>query len=169
MPESKRTDRPVAEALGRSAGNLFCVALAILIVFKGTWDSLVPSLFPGAVEQGLVARSISWWTAFLLSGAVSLVLLWARWVNGSWFGSADKRIPVVEAKVTAIATRLGIDLDAAIKAEVAALREADNKVQAIALYRSYTGADLASAKKYLDGLPLSAKPSATPSAEPGMQ
>ena len=146
--------------------SVLVLYFVVLIVFKGAWDLLVPTLFPGAVEQGLVAKTISWWTAFLLSGALTLVLLWARWTSGSWFGSCSKRMPVLEVKLNAIATHLGIDLDAAIKAEVAALSEAGRKAQAIDLYRSYTGADLARAKEYVDGLPRSATSSATPSAEP---
>jgi len=170
MPTPKTTATKW-EALGAQGYHVLKFALvlyvSVLVVFKGTWDVLVPTLFPGAVEQGLVAKTISWWTAFLLAGAVSLVLLWARWTSGSWFGSASKRIPLLEVKVNAIATHLGIDLDAAIKAEVAALSEAGRKAQAIDLYRGHTDADLASAKEYVDGLPRSAAPSATPSAAPG--
>jgi hypothetical protein len=171
MPDSKQTDHPTAEALGRLTGQLIygvlVLYLVVWVVFKDTWDLLVPSLFPGAVELGLVARSISWWTAFLLSGAGTLLLLWSRWITSSWLGSASDRSALVETKVNAIATHLGIDLDAAIKAEVAALSKAGKKVQAIALYRSYSGADLASAKDYVDGCSGSAEPSATPSAKPG--
>jgi hypothetical protein len=171
MTISKRTGHPVAEAVGRLAAKVVFSVLVlyfvVLIVFKGAWDLLVPTLFPGAVEQGLVAKTISWWTAFLLSGALSLVLLWARWTSGSWFGSASKRMLLLEVKVNAIALHLGIDLDAAIKAEVAVLFEAGRKAQAIDLYRSYTGADLARAKEYMDGLTRSAASSATPSAERG--
>ena len=166
MPESKRTDYPIAQAIGKFLGHAFVFFFAVWFVFKGAWDTLIPNLFPGAAEQGLVAKSISWWTAFLLSGTTSMIGLWMRQVGGSWFGSADKRIPVIEVKITAIATRLGIDLDAAIRAEVARLCKADKK-QAIALYRNYTGADLASAKEYVNGLPGSAEPSAAPSPQPG--
>ena len=81
MPISKGKDHSAARALGRHIGYLvgavLVLYLVVLIVFKGTWDVLVPALFPGAVEQGLVAKTISWGTAFLLSGALSLVLLWA--------------------------------------------------------------------------------------------
>jgi hypothetical protein len=171
MTISKKTGHPVAEGVGRLAGKVVVWVLVlyfvVLIVFKGTWDMLVPTLFPGAVEKGLVAKTISWWTALLLSGALSLVLLWARWTSSSWLGSASRRMPLLEVKVNAIATHLGIDLDAAIKAEVAALSVGGKKAEAINLYRSYTGADVVRAKKYVDGLPRSAGSSATPSAEPG--
>lgn len=170
MPDSKPTDHPASKAIGRLIGQWLAAALVlyfgVLIVFKGTWDSLVPSLFPGAVEQGLVAKTISWWTAFSLSGAGLLVLLWSRWIT-SWWRPGSDRNALVETKVNAIATHLGIDLDAAIKAEVAALSQAGKKVQAIALYRSYTGANLANAKNYVRGCSGNADPPATPSAEPG--
>lgn len=50
----------------------FVVALAtavvvfaiILVGIKISWAWIVPDLFPGAVEGGLVVASISWWTAF---------------------------------------------------------------------------------------------------------
>ncbi len=44
-----------------------------LLVVKLLWAWTVPDLFPGAVQQGLVARSISWFTAFKLSIFVSFV------------------------------------------------------------------------------------------------
>lgn len=35
-----------------------------LLIIKLLWAWTVPDLFPGAVEQGLVARHISWLTSF---------------------------------------------------------------------------------------------------------
>jgi hypothetical protein len=41
-----------------------CVAfVVVLLVIKLLWAWTIPDLLPGAVEQGLVARSISWLTA----------------------------------------------------------------------------------------------------------
>ena len=41
-----------------------CVAfVVVLFLIKALWAWTVPDLFPGAVEQGLVAGSISWLTA----------------------------------------------------------------------------------------------------------
>lgn len=37
--------------------------VAVLFVIKLLWAWTVPDLFPGAVEQGLVAGTISWGTA----------------------------------------------------------------------------------------------------------
>ena len=145
-----------AKAYGKAFGGLLVVLIVlyvvVLIVFKFTWDILVPDLFPGAVEQGLVARTISWWTVLSLAGAVTLVSYFVRWISTSAFGSAAQQIPVLGAKINAIAAHLGIDLDAALQAEVATLARAGKKIQAIALYRGYNGKDLASAKAFVDGL-----------------
>lgn len=34
-----------------------------LLLVKVLWGWTIPDLFPGAVEKGLIARSISWFTA----------------------------------------------------------------------------------------------------------
>jgi hypothetical protein len=44
-----------------------------LLTVKVSWGWIVPDLFPGPVAQGLVAESISWFTAFKL--AVLLAVL----------------------------------------------------------------------------------------------
>jgi hypothetical protein len=156
MADSKTTAEKWGEAFGKAAFNIIKIVVVlyvvILFVFKGTWDLLVPTLFPGAVQQGLVAERISWWTAFFLAGAVSLLAAFVRWGGGSWLGTDNTRNAVLDAKVNAIATHLGIDLDAAVKGQVAALARAGKKIEAIALYRSHTGADLVSAKAYVEEL-----------------
>ena len=44
---------------------IFVIAVVLfLLVIKLLWAWTVPDLFPGAVEQGLVAASISWLAAF---------------------------------------------------------------------------------------------------------
>ncbi len=42
------------------------VAIAFLAI-KLLWAWTIPDLFPGAVEQGLIAAEISWFTAFKLA------------------------------------------------------------------------------------------------------
>ena len=44
-----------------------------LLLIKFMWTWTVPDLFPGAVEQGLVTESLSWWTAFKLAVFVALL------------------------------------------------------------------------------------------------
>ncbi len=50
--------------------GLFVVAL---LVVKLLWAWVVPDLFPGAVEQGLVARSISWYTALKVAIVIAIL------------------------------------------------------------------------------------------------
>ncbi|MHC4563928.1 MAG: hypothetical protein ACYS8X_14315 [Planctomycetota bacterium] len=51
-----------------------CVAfVAVLLLIKLLWAWTVPDLFPGAVEQGLVAKSISWLTAVKIAIFVAVL------------------------------------------------------------------------------------------------
>ena len=47
--------------------------LVALLLVKLVWAWTVPDLFPGAVEQGLIAGSLSWWSAFKLAILVALL------------------------------------------------------------------------------------------------
>lgn len=51
---------------GGTVGALFLGVLVLIVALflvKVLWAWTVPDLFPGAVEQGLIAASISWYTA----------------------------------------------------------------------------------------------------------
>lgn len=51
-----------------------CVAfVAALFLVKALWAWTVPDLFPGAVEQGLMVRSISWLAAVKVALCVALL------------------------------------------------------------------------------------------------
>lgn len=50
------------------------VFLIGLILIKALWSWTVPELFPGAVEQGLVAGTISWSTAAKLALLAAVLL-----------------------------------------------------------------------------------------------
>lgn len=50
--------------------GLFILALLLI---KLIWAWTIPDLFPGAVDQGLVAGSISWFTAFKLAIFVAVL------------------------------------------------------------------------------------------------
>ena len=71
--------RSVAKGLGIAALGVGGLALAvglfilILFVFKYLWAWVIPDLFPGAVKQGLIAKSISYYTAFKLSVFVAVL------------------------------------------------------------------------------------------------
>ena len=63
------------------AGVLAVVAFAFvisLLLIKVIWAWTVPDLFPKAVEQGLVARDISWLTAVKLALFIAILSGWAR-------------------------------------------------------------------------------------------
>jgi hypothetical protein len=46
------------------AAVILVVMILGLLLLKLVWSWTIPDLFPGAVAQGLVARDISWYTAF---------------------------------------------------------------------------------------------------------
>ena len=53
---------------------LAAVLLVIaLLLIKVMWAWTVPDLFPGAVQQGLVAREITWYAAFKLAIFVAVL------------------------------------------------------------------------------------------------
>jgi len=45
----------------------FIFGFVVLLLLKLLWAWTVPDIFPGAVEQGLVAETISWYTALKLA------------------------------------------------------------------------------------------------------
>jgi hypothetical protein len=58
------------------AGALFVAFIAfvvVLLLIKVLWAWTVPDLFPGAVEQGLIARSISWLAAAKIAIFVAIL------------------------------------------------------------------------------------------------
>lgn len=61
--------KPVGIAAAVIAGLaiLPLIILLGLFIIKFVWSWVIPDLFPGAVEQGLVVRELSWYMAFKLS------------------------------------------------------------------------------------------------------
>ncbi len=134
-------------------GLSFFVAVAfvvLLVVIKAPWETLVPALFPGAVEKGLIAATISWGTTFQLAATLACLSGVLKFLRFPWQPEASTR--VIDAKLNAIAKHLDIDLDAVIRAELLALRERGKKIEAIELYREYTGVGLAEAKAHVEAL-----------------
>ena len=43
------------------------VFVLVLLLIKLLWPWTIPDLFPGAVDQGLIVREISWYTSFKLA------------------------------------------------------------------------------------------------------
>jgi CDP-diglyceride synthetase len=48
-------------------------AVIVLLMVKLLWAWTIPDIFPGAVEQGLIAGSISWYTAFKIAVFVAVL------------------------------------------------------------------------------------------------
>ncbi|RPJ49309.1 MAG: hypothetical protein EHM19_00555 [Candidatus Latescibacterota bacterium] len=61
-------------------GGIIAAALAFIIVLllvKLLWAWTVPDLFPGAVDQGLIAGTISWMTAIKIAIFVAILSAFA--------------------------------------------------------------------------------------------
>ena len=70
---------PKIAALVVGGITLACVALVVvLLLVKVLWAWTVPDLFPGAVQQGLVAGSISWLTAVKIALFAAVLSGFAR-------------------------------------------------------------------------------------------
>ena len=52
---------------------IILVFILALFIIKLLWGWVIPDLFPGAVAQGLVAGSISWYTSFKLALVLALL------------------------------------------------------------------------------------------------
>jgi hypothetical protein len=49
------------------------VFMLALLLIKLVWPWTIPDLFPGAVNQGLIAREITWYTSFKLAVFVAVM------------------------------------------------------------------------------------------------
>jgi hypothetical protein len=59
--------------------TLACVAfVVVLLLVKALWAWTIPDLFPAAVQQGLVAGSISWLTAVKVALFIAVLSGFAR-------------------------------------------------------------------------------------------
>jgi hypothetical protein len=74
--------KKILMGLGIGTGVLLLVIAVLvigLLVIKLLWAWIVEDLFPGAVEQGLIAAKISWWTSFKVSLILAVLsLIWGR-------------------------------------------------------------------------------------------
>jgi len=48
-------------------------AVIVLLLVKLLWAWTIPDIFPGAVSQGLIAGTISWYTAFKIAVFVAVL------------------------------------------------------------------------------------------------
>ena len=70
-----------SKLLGAIVGALvlMCVVFVVMLLFvKLLWAWTVPDLFPGAVEQGLVAKQISWLAAVKIALVVAVLSAFTR-------------------------------------------------------------------------------------------
>jgi len=64
------------------AALIFGVVALMFFVIKLLWSWTIPDLFPGAVEQGLIASEISWLTSFKLALFLGILTQGAK-INSS--------------------------------------------------------------------------------------
>ena len=82
------------KVVGIIAGLLAVVAFAFvisLLLIKVVWAWTVPDLFPKAVEQGLVARDISWLTAIKLALFIAILSGWAKGAHFEYKRKCDQQ------------------------------------------------------------------------------
>jgi hypothetical protein len=85
MAESRdEVEKRVAEEVEKQVTKGVTVGIQVLItvavtfvisvvVFKFVWAWVVPDLFPGAVEQGLIAATLTWLAALKLAVLVAVL------------------------------------------------------------------------------------------------
>jgi hypothetical protein len=156
MSETRMSPRRrAAEDFAMRLFRLFLAVVGLAILaemgLRMCWEWLIPDLLPGAVAEGLVAPTLSAWTTFKLAGAVAAVTtVWRYVLRRSAPGGAD--LPLLAAKLDAILRHLEIDPAEVLRAEVVRLVREGKTIPAIALHRSATGADSATAKAYVETL-----------------
>lgn len=71
----KKTRLPKAITAGCLAAlTIGCLVFVLaFLLIRALWAWTIPDLFPGAVDQGLVARTISWGTAVKLALFVAVL------------------------------------------------------------------------------------------------
>jgi hypothetical protein len=52
---------------------IFGVFVLALLLIKLVWPWTIPDLFPGAVDQGLIVREITWYASFKLAAFVAVM------------------------------------------------------------------------------------------------
>ena len=66
--------KPAIGGIVAAGAAVACVAfVVVLLLLKALWAWTIPDLFPGAVEQGLVAGTISWVTAVKLALFIAIL------------------------------------------------------------------------------------------------
>ena len=98
MESSNEVERRVAEAVekrvteGVTTGTTILVTVAVtfvitVVVLKFVWAWVVPDLFPGAVDQGLISADLSWLATVKLAVLVAVL----SGINDSLIGAFNRR------------------------------------------------------------------------------
>jgi len=72
----KEVEKRVTEAVTSGTTILVTVAVTFVIavvLFKFVWAWVVPDLFPGAVDQGLIAADLTWLASLKLAVLVAVL------------------------------------------------------------------------------------------------
>ena len=72
----KEIEKKVEKGVATGTAILVSVVVTFvlsLVVFKFVWAWVVPDLFPGAVDQGLIVADLTWLAAFKLSVLVAVL------------------------------------------------------------------------------------------------
>ena len=72
MNENRKKKWLIAIVPGIMAMVVGAFVIALLLV-KFLWAWTIPDIFPGAVEQGLIAGQISWFTSLKLAVCVAIL------------------------------------------------------------------------------------------------
>jgi cobalamin biosynthesis protein CobD/CbiB len=80
----KETEQRIAAEVERkvekgvATGTAIAIAVGVtfvitVILFKFVWAWVIPDLFPGAVQQGLISANLSWFSTIKLAVLASLI------------------------------------------------------------------------------------------------
>ena len=76
----KEMEKEIEKKVERGASTVVAVLVSVvvvfivsLILFKFVWAWVVPDLFPGAVDQGLIVADLTWLSAFKLAVLVAVL------------------------------------------------------------------------------------------------
>jgi len=78
----KKVDPEDSNVSSRQTITTIFAFIALVFIFKILWSLTIPDLFPGAVEQGLIVDTLTWWTAIKISLFVTLIMGLASWTQG---------------------------------------------------------------------------------------
>lgn len=82
MNEPCKNSIPAAAAVPGIIALMAIAVVVTLLLVKLLWAWTIPDLFPGAVEQGLIAKNLSWLSAFKLALFLGVIIGIAKGKSG---------------------------------------------------------------------------------------